>query len=258
VGLTSSAASSQTTQDIARLDGAQIVVLGEVHDNPAHHLVQAGFVEGLSPSALVFEMLTPEQAARIGEDTPRDAASLETALDWDASGWPAFSMYYPIFAAAPDAALFGAGVTRDAARAALDDGLAVAFGEDANIFGLAAPLPASQQTEREALQAAAHCDALPAALLPGMVDIQRLRDATLARTALAALDQTGGPVVVITGNGHARADWGVPALIATARPEVTVKAVLQGEGDARPDGGGDIVLPGPVVERGDPCAAFAK
>ena len=41
-----------------------VVILGEIHDNPAHHEVQAERVADIQPRALVFEMLTPEQAAR--------------------------------------------------------------------------------------------------------------------------------------------------------------------------------------------------
>ena len=91
-----------------------------------------------------------------------------------------------------------------------------------------------------------------------MVDVQRLRDARLAQTALRALNETGGPVVVITGNGHARADWGVPAAIKTARPDVTTVSVGQGEDGAAPEGRFDLVLQSPSVAREDPCLGFTK
>ena len=39
--------------------GADILVLGELHDNPAHHLYQAQIVAAAHPSALVVEMLSP-------------------------------------------------------------------------------------------------------------------------------------------------------------------------------------------------------
>lgn len=80
---------------------AQIVFLGEVHDNPAHHERQAKWVAALAPTAVVYEMLTAEQAGRV--DPNLDEAALSTQLDWDASGWPDFAMYYPIFEAAGQA-----------------------------------------------------------------------------------------------------------------------------------------------------------
>lgn len=94
-------------------------------------------------------------------------------------------------------------------------------------------------------------------MLPVMVDIQRLRDASLAEAALTALAVHGAPVVVITGNGHARPDWGAPAMIASAEPDVSVFSLGQAEeGGPKLDQGFDMVEIAPPVDRGDPCAAF--
>lgn len=233
---------------------ADVVVLGEAHDNPHHHARQADIVADLRPSALVFEMLTEAQAA--AHVPGADEATLAAAFEWDSSGWPDFAMYYPIFAAAPEARVFGAGVPRSAARQAMSDGLAFAFGIGAGAYGLTTPLDAQEQDAREALQMAAHCDALPSDILPAMVDIQRLRDAQLAKMALRAYELTGGPVVVITGNGHARTDWGMPVYLQRAAPDVTIASLGQGEDGTPPTGTFDTVQDSPGVERGDPCAAF--
>lgn len=237
-------------------DGADVVFLGELHDNPAHHLRQAEYVAELSPTALVFEMLTQAQADLVTPELVADEAALEAALGWNASGWPDFSMYYPIFAAAPEAAYFGAAVPRDVARAAMAEGMASAFRGDADAYGLTAVLPEGQQAEREALQLAAHCDAMPAEMLPVMVDIQRLRDAELAYSAVQAFEAHGGPVVVITGNGHARMDWGAPVYLMAAAPGLRVMSLGQGEEGVPPSGLFDVVESAPEVDRGDPCAAF--
>lgn len=232
-----------------------VLVLGEVHDNPVHHEIQAREVAALKPAAIVFEMLTADQADGVVFDSA-DAAALEERLEWAKSGWPDFAMYYPIFAAAPEARIYGAGLPRSAAMEAMQEGIATLFGSDAALYGLDKPLPETEQTAREALQMAAHCDALPEEMLPGMVDIQRLRDAKLARAVARALDETGGPVAVITGNGHARRDWGVPAYLARVTPEAEVKVIGQTEEGAPLDGGFDVVLSAPAVDRPDPCDAF--
>ena len=236
--------------------GADVVFLGELHDNPAHHLRQAEYVAELAPTALVFEMLTQAQADLVTPELVADEAALEATLGWNASGWPDFSMYYPIFAAAPEAAYFGAAVPRDVARAAMAEGMASAFRGDADAYGLTAVLPEEQQAEREALQLAAHCDAMPEEMLPIMVDIQRLRDAELAYSAVQAFEAHGGPVVVITGNGHARMDWGAPVYLMAAAPELRVAALGQGEEDVPPSGLFDVIESASEVDRGDPCAAF--
>jgi uncharacterized iron-regulated protein len=233
-----------------------IVILGEVHDNPAHHAEQAARVAALNPRALVFEMLTPDQAARVTPDLIADPEAMAEALGWAESGWPDFAMYHPIFAAAPEAAIHGALVTREAARAVLRDGPVAAFGEDAAAYGLTEPPSPEEQATREALQLAAHCDALPVEMLSGMVAVQRLRDATLARAVVRAMAGTGGPVAVITGNGHARRDWGVPSYLARVAPDLEVFVLGQTEDGAPLQGGFDEVLSSPAVARPDPCAAF--
>jgi len=235
---------------------ADIVVLGEVHDNPAHHAVQAEAVTALAPRAIVFEMLTEAQAARVSDDNLQDPDALAKALDWSASGWPDFAMYYPIFAAARGASVYGAAVPREETRNAMRIGIPRAFGAGAEVYGLTAELDAEELADRLNLQMAAHCNALPLELLPGMVDLQRLRDAVLARAALAALAETGGPVAVITGNGHARKDWGLPAYVARIAPDVSLFSLGQSEDGMPPQGGFDLVLDAPGVDRPDPCLAF--
>ena len=238
------------------LPSADIVFLGEIHDNAVHHANQARAVRAMQPRALVFEMLTPDQAARVPADRS-DVAAMDAALGWSASGWPDFSLYQPIFAAAPDARIYGADVYEDEVRRALVEGAGPVFGVDAARFGLDTPLSEEEATRRQAEQAEAHCGAMPPEALPGMVEVQRLRDATLARAAIAAVADTGGPVVVITGTGHARRDWGAPAVVMPAAPVLTVLSVGQIEGQAEDDPPFDLwIVTDPQPGRGDPCAVF--
>ena len=243
-----------TVDAIASLPKADVVFLGELHDNPWHHENQAAAVAALEPGAVVFEMLTAQDAARVTPELIADKAALAAALNWAESGWPSFDMYYPIFAAAKSAKIYGALVPRESVRAAIMDGdVVTAFGEGAERFGLAAPLDDAEQAEREAKQMAAHCDALPESLLPGMVLGQRLRDATMAREIVRAHDETGGPVVVITGNGHARTDWGAPRLLPG---QLTVRSIGQFERAPEETPPHDAWIVTPEAEREDPCAAF--
>lgn len=242
------------------LPPADVVVLGEVHDNALHHLHQARAVAALQPRALVFEMLTPEQVAGIGDVDRRDRQAMEVALGWEDSGWPDFAIYWPVFAAAPGAQIFGAGIDRSAARAAMQDGAAAYFGADAGAYGLDAPLSPELQARLEAEQMQAHCNAMPKGMMPGMVAVQRLRDAALARAAVEAMAATGGPVVVIAGSGHARADLGVPALLARAAPGLRVLSVGQIEATAQDatdqDLPFDLWIRTPLVSREDPCLSL--
>ncbi|MBU9699881.1 ChaN family lipoprotein [Rhodobacteraceae bacterium HSP-20] len=240
------------------LPQVDVVVLGEVHDNPAHHAHQARAVRALDPAALVFEMLQPAQVAALPDDLS-DAAAVAAATDWEARGWPDFAMYHPIFLAAPEARIYAGDVPRSVVRMAIRDGAAAAFGAEAARYGLTVPFGADMQAAQEQALLAAHCYAMPSDALAGMVEAQRLRDAVLAQAAMTALRETGGPVAVITGVEHARTDIGVPALIRLADPSVTVLSVGQMETvpEGRPPHDLWIVTDG-VKDRGDPCEGFGS
>ena len=139
----------------------------------------------------------------------------------------------------------------------MTDGVVAVFGSAARDFGLDRGLPEEAQTLAEAEQMAAHCGALPSEMLPSFVEVQRLREATLARMALVALRETGGPVVVITGNGHARRDGGAPAYVTLAAPETRIFSLGQSE-DGVITGVFDLVQDADPAERPDPCGAFRK
>ncbi|MGD9863174.1 MAG: ChaN family lipoprotein [Pseudodonghicola sp.] len=236
---------------------ADVVLLGEIHDNPAHHMVQAEAVRAIAPAAVVWEMMTEEVAQGVDAAVIGDPEALAARTGWEASGWPRLELYLPVFEAARNAVHYGALVPRSAVGGVIAEGAVAAFGPEAARFGLSDPLPAAEQAEREADQQAAHCNAMPEDKLGLLVDIQRLRDATLARTVLRALQDTGGPVAVITGNGHVRADRGVPVYLHRAAPNLVVYTLGQSE-DGRLGGTFDAVIDSPAVARPDPCAAFAN
>jgi hypothetical protein len=163
----------------------------------------------------------------------------------------------PILEAAPQARIFGAGQPDADVARAMREGAAAAFGPDAATYGLDQPLEPEDQSAREAVQQAAHCNALRAEMLPGMVEAQRFRDAGLADAAVWARTMTGdGQVVVIAGSGHADRQHGVPALLAVAAPELEVLAL--GQFEAAPGEGEvfDTVLLAPAPPREDPCSVF--
>ena len=82
---------------VQRIEGVDVVILGEVHDNPAHHVFQTDVVAALDPAAIVFEMVTAEEARFVTPDLAADAEALSEALGWAESGWPDFALYYPLF-----------------------------------------------------------------------------------------------------------------------------------------------------------------
>ncbi|WP_340109224.1 ChaN family lipoprotein [Pikeienuella sp. HZG-20] len=244
---------------LARLRAADIVILGERHDNPAHHERQARIVAALAPGGLAFEMVprAREAAANAARASGDD---LGAALDWAESGWPAWEMYAPIFAAAPGARIAGGGVERSALMAAVKDGAAAAFGDGAARYGLDEPLPEPMRAAMLDEQERAHCGALPAAMLPGMVAAQRLRDAAFADAALRLIEAGAAPAALITGNGHARTDRGAPVYLRRAAPELDVVSVgmIEIGAETEPHTPYDIAIFTAPFDRGDPCADFIR
>lgn len=234
----------------AYLSEAEVIFLGEVHDNSYHHQSQAEIIAALDPKAVVYEMLTPEQAEVLADAKDRSPDALDAALGWSDTGWPGMDVYHPVLAAAT--LPVGVQNSREEARLAYKEGAATAFGDGAERFGLTSSLPEVEQAERETLQFEAHCEAMPLDMMGGMVEAQRFRDARIADAALTALEQHGAPVVVVTGNGHAQQQWGAAKMVAQ---EAKVVSVAHIEPGGLPEGF-DLVLQTPAAERDDPCAAF--
>lgn len=241
---------------------SSIVILGEVHDNPIHHENQARIVAALQPEALVFEMIPQEREDVVNELRAEDATPEEIAeaLDWDESGWPPFRHYAAILAAAPEARVFGGGQPHAEVRRAMVEGAAGPFGPDAAIYGLSEPLEPGEQAERERLMAESHCEAIPDEMLAGMVEAQRFRDAGLADAALWARTMTGGgQVVVITGNGHADLEIGMPRKLRIADPDISI--VSLGQVERAPPTGEPVPYDHLIVtepaQRDDPCRSLS-
>ena len=252
--------------DLGNLQRANVYILGETHDNPLHHLGQARAIKALHPKAVVFEMLTPEQAARITPELLQNEEALEAVLGWNGSGWPDFSMYYPVFSALGDAKIFGAALPRQEVRRAFYDGAADVFGDGAQAYGLDNPLPERDLKIRMQEQFEAHCEAMPLEMMDGMVESQRLRDAAFANAVIKAFEETGGtydgliakggPVVLIAGTGHAHYDWAVPAMLAKAKGQLSLISIAFLEAPVAPDKRYDFWIETEPAKREDPCLAF--
>jgi uncharacterized iron-regulated protein len=264
----------------SRLAEARYLLLGERHDNPDHHALQAWAIRAVAEAgrrpAVAFEMLERSQQADLDAylaEGPDDAAGFGPALDWDARGWPDWAIYRPIAEAAlaHDLPLVAADADRATIQEVGRQGFgALADGRTADL-ALATPLPEAQQAALIEELRVSHCDMLPEAALAPMSKVQRLRDAVMADSLIRAAERADG-AVLITGGGHVRADRGVPWYLRARldTPEVaTVRfvEVRPGTTDWRaylPETAGtdraafDYLWFTPAVDRGDPCAEFAE
>lgn len=269
----------------AKVDHGAIVMLGEVHDNAAHHEVRATILSHTSPfkgrvtTALVFEQLPANvQPAleRLGLSAPGEQAPIElddfkSAVDWQKSGWSTYK-YEPLLnvALGNRLAIYAGDVTRDAIKKVAKEGeAAVPTGERAHLK-LDAPLGAKLDDASLTDIEAAHCGMMPKEAFGGMAFAQRYRDASLADALLKAADKHGS-AILIAGNEHVRTDRGVPWYIRQRAPDKKVVSVMlleveDGKIDPEayvprgPDGNpaADYIVFTPRAERSDPCEGMRE
>jgi uncharacterized iron-regulated protein len=264
---------------MAAAAGADLLLLGETHDNPDHHVLQARIVRQVTAAgrrpALAFEMLPTTQQETVDAAlarAPRDPDVLGAALRWDESGWPDFVMYRPIFAAGLDAGL--PIVAANLPRAVVKD--LVTKGAGALDAPLRERLEREEPLAPEALASLreemreSHCNELPDAMLEPLVLAQRAKDARMSRRMVEA-GAGGRGAILVTGKGHARTDRGVPSYLAKDAPGQKVFSVgffeadpdkpepaayAQDYGTSQPPFDALVFTPG--AEREDPCAGLRE
>lgn len=251
----------------ARLAAAELVVLGEVHDNPLHHAAQARLVAALKPGGIAFEHIPARVEGVVNGLLSRGEPpeAIGEKIGWEDLGWPDWTHYAPILAASPGAHVAGGGVERPELMAAIREGAAAAWGPSAADWGLDLPFPDAVRADIEAEMVEAHCGMLPPTMAPGMVEAQRLRDARFAAALLRARQQGGeARAVLVTGNGHARRDRGVPLYLRTMAPDLPLLSVGILETAEGLESPADYPLPYDFVlftapaERPDPCEELRR
>jgi uncharacterized iron-regulated protein len=193
------------------LRGGSIILIGERHDQPDHHRLQAWILDGLQPGALVgFEMLDEADVPRMNGVV--DTSSIGHRTRWAESGWPDFEIYRPIFDALFKRKHTPAAIhpSRDRIRALMGSPTSQQAGRKAEHDREAEHDPVSTEG-MAALKAdikKAHCGHATPTLVKAMVRAQRFKDRFMsARLNVLA---KGRQAVVIAGNGHVRKDYGMP------------------------------------------------
>lgn len=255
------------TQDelLAGLIDAELLLLGEKHDNPDHHRLRLTILERLmadgQPVLLAMEMLTESQQGAI--DSLAEMNPLPPSEDWQAllswdDGWT-WAFYEPALRA---------GLTANATIVAGNIG-----GETMMQVYRAEPAEQNQVTLNAAqLQRlteeidVGHCGMLPAAQIPPMVRVQQARDEQMAQALMTP--GNFGQRILLAGNFHIRHDLSVPNyLAADSEPAISV-AFLEVDpaatqvSDFLTDAAGDLVYDfiwfTPAVRGDDYCADMTR
>lgn len=255
------AVETQTLQ--SDMQTADVVLLGEIHDNPRHHELRAQLLREpeLNQRSVVAEHLDAGQIVGAG-------ANLLTRLEqagFDTKGWQ-WPLHQPLFAAVLDQgmALYGGNLPREQTRDVFKSrGNSLAAGLQTLL--LHAPLSEDSLKALRREIDEGHCGALPAMMFEGMMAVQRARDAAMAAQLMQQL-----PAVLLSGNGHAWKHLGVPHILQANRPGLRHISVLflehalftdasaQAEWLQSWQGKADYVWLTPPTSRPDPCLSLQK
>lgn len=214
-------------QLLARLAVQPRVMVGEKHDNPAHHHIEAWLVENLPArrpqGSVLMEMLTPSQQPAVDNvkrllhtqpDTPaaRVAQLIHWQKSWDWSMYgdvvmPALNAPYPLLAAN------------------LDRSEIMAFYKNPTFPpGENGANPQVRKAIADTIRTS-HQQNIEAEQLHAMLAIQQQRDRRMAERLLAAPQ----PALLIVGGYHAKRNVGVPVQMKDLQPQASVTVLMLAE-----------------------------
>ena len=259
---TDDAAKDAMVAAIVRLD---IVLFGEVHDNPAQHALRAEIVgkaldQGARP-ALAFEQFDRNVQARIDAALASKPSSADAFLDTlfpgntRPKGWQ-WRLYAPLieFALKYDLPIVAANLSRaDATKVSMGGVDAVFDGPTQKMLGLDRTIAPNVSDEQRRAIKDGHCNALPDDGVTAMASAQLARDAVLAESLRV---NTSRGVILFAGNGHTRRDVGVGYWLGNELKITSIGLLERADAAINTTPPFDIVLTTEPHPREDPCIAF--
>ncbi|MGI9380849.1 MAG: ChaN family lipoprotein [Methyloligellaceae bacterium] len=254
------------------------ILLGEIHDNPDHHRLQAWLISSIAlydrRPAIIWEMISLDQSSALEVYTnPYEApmAGLGGAIQWSTRGWPDWEIYLPIAETAfrYKLRMFPGDVSREEMQLVRDKGFQGLETERRKSLGISQNLERGLMKDLQTALYESHCRMIPQKATAKMASIQRLRDAVMAEQMITTGNRTGA--VLIAGAGHTRQDRGVPWYLRQRLPDATIASLTMVEvtgtmteaKDHVPESSSgkaaaDYVWFTARTKREDPCLAFQK
>jgi len=244
---------------------AEVVYLGELHDNAQHHVIQARILETLLADggrpAIAFEMIPETRQAALDAAIRSDAdrAEVDRQLEWTAQGWSDFAMYWPLFELARRNKLPVVATDLDPAvnRRISRNGLGAAGEDPARLRSAMPDDPVRDKAVAQRIREA-HCNQISESRALRMLESWYARNVVMARRVSGALAEAP-QVVVIMGRGHA-SPGAVPEQLQALRPGTRqlIVALFEGRADGPVEKMADIQWITPGRPHGDPCLSFPQ
>lgn len=212
---------------LGALSDAELILIGEKHDNETHHMLEGKLVKALSAlpggTAVVMEMLPPSAQQRLGQAATRRGTELRDAIGWNNDAWP-WQAYGPVIESALDAgaSLHAGNIERDTMMAIYRNRAL----PDTKQYDTARAV--SDQVRTRILDALfeEHCKTMPRDKLQPMLLIQLARDAVMADAMLSARQAGNRRSVLISGAYHASRQNGVPVHLEQRAPDAATVIIL--------------------------------
>lgn len=214
-----------------RIKNDDLILIGEYHDNPQHHRLQAQLLSRLPGDKAVvgFEHIDSKQEFDLNtylKEPPGDAKGLGEVLNWQKSGWPPYALFLPVFKVILEKKwqITPLMFERKKAMQIFKEGYSAVLTED--VIKQLKPEKAFAQPVldyRASLMKGAHCGMMPAKYLPKMVTAQIAKDAHMAHELHKEIQGKRG--IVLSGNGHIRKDWGIPVFLKKLRPKSKMSVI---------------------------------
>ena len=237
------------------LGSAQVLLLGEVHDNPDGHQARYALLEqrvsaGWHP-AIAMEQFDRERQADLDRASREctDADCVIAMASGPKSSWT-WEHYKPVITLAlrEHLPLRAANLSRADAGRIIKEGFAALGPSLVSAYALETAVPAAVLTPQVNEVRDGHCNQLPTGMLEPMANAQIARDIVMAETLRA---HAADGVVLLAGNGHVRRDIGVPYWLRVHAIESHSIGFIEAPGSDAPFDALRVVRP---FARPDPCA----
>ena len=238
------------------LKSADIVLLGELHDNRLHHQLRGQLIAQFADAkwSIVSEHIPAPGKVVFRSDTKAD---LEAA-GFDSQGWewPTHQSLYDAIRA-KDFSVVGGNLSKAEARQIFLQGVSGLPERMAQTYAQSRlNADAERALDRDLIEG--HCGQLPDKYLLRMRFAQRITDLSMTHVLL-----DNRPSVLVAGNGHVRKDYGVPQILSSVTPVLNVVSVgfLEQGSDPKDllqsvSGQYDFIWITERTDRKDPCENF--